>query len=99
MTGEDVPRVVTVHDGSGYRTGLLVIEGPKYASLIWADSTGVRVTRLPWEEKGRYGVVRLSLRPVDYKGKAYPIARAKRFLRGAGRRFGITKEAKRLLKS
>lgn len=99
MTNNQIPRVVTVHDGTGYRTGLLVTEGPKYASFIWADASGVRVTRLPWVERLKYGIVKLTTRDVDFKGKPYPVARAKRFLRGAGKRYGITKEARRLLRA
>lgn len=98
MTNDEIPRVVRVHDGSGYRTGLLVREGPKFASFIWADSSGVRVSKLPWIEGVKGGVIKLTFEPVDYRDKPYPVARAKRFLRAYGRRVGITKEAKKLLR-
>lgn len=78
--------VVRVHEDEGVRTGLLVTEGPKYVSVIWPDSAGIKIRKLP---KSR------NLRITEMPD--YPVRKAKVHLRRCGRNFGITKTAKRAL--
>lgn len=92
-------KVVEVQTDHGYRTGILITEGRKYASIIWPDASGIRVNRIPWIEQGKHRQIKLTLREVELKGKPYPIARAKKSLRAMGRRVGITKQARRALRA
>lgn len=95
-------RVVRVRTDEGARAGLLVAEGPKYASIISPDASGIRVLKLAWAEtvkhRGARIQVKLQLEDVRFNGGPYPVARAKRLLRKMGRRVGITKQAKKFLK-
>ncbi len=75
-------------DGS-VRAAMIVKVGQKYTSLVWTDDRkpGVRINKVPHEH------LRNSP-PLLYKGKPYPLARAKKLFRKMGRTFGITKSAK-----
>lgn len=68
----------------GARTAI-VSEGRKKLSAVVLDIP-VRVLRLPKSER-RY------MRPLDY-----PLAKAKKHYRAAGRRLGVQKSARRLLR-
>lgn len=81
-------KVIKIHEDEGIRCGLQVSEGPKFISVIWIDSAGMRIRKLAKER---------SLRIVELVD--YPIARAKKILRGCGNKFGITKAAKRALRA
>jgi len=70
---------------SSIRTALMVEEGRKYLHLIWPDSGGIRIRKVPREFK--YTEL-----------PDYPIAKAKKTLRLCGRKFGITKAAKKALR-
>ena len=88
--------VATVHTDEGYYTGLLITMGTKYASMIWPESTGMRINRLPLStynhKRRKTFALNLVLDP-DYN-----VDKAKKHLRQCGRRFGITKAAKQELK-
>jgi len=64
----------------------LVESGRKWLQVIQMDSSGIRVRKVPCSDE-RY------MTPMDY-----PLAKAKKRFRLAGRRFGITKGAKQLLR-
>lgn len=66
---------------------LHIKDGRKLMHLILMDSHGIRVTKVPLSE-ARYMTV------LDYR-----VSRAKRLLRAAGKKFGITKEARAALRS
>jgi len=76
-------------DDGSVRCAFIAKVGQKFTSLIWADdrTPGVRINKVPHEH------LRNSP-PVLYKGKPYPLARAKKAFRKMGRTFGITKTAK-----
>ena len=88
----DKGNLIQIHLDDGIRPGLIVKVGRKFTSLIWADDRkpGVRVNKVPndWVENSR---------PVQYHGKPYPLARAKKMFRKMGRSLGITKSARRAL--
>ena len=77
--------VATVHTDEGYRTGLITTVGPKWVSMVWPDSTGIRINKVPND----YPVTVI---------EGYNLNRAKRALRRCGRNFGITKAAKEALR-
>ena len=78
--------IITTHNEDGVRTGLVVSDGPKFLGVIWPDSSGVRVNKV---EKRTARITVLD----------YNLNKAKRSLRRCGKSFGITKSAKRALRS
>ena len=78
--------VITVHDDDGIRTGLVTAVGPKFISVVWPDSSGIRIRKIGRD--ARYRVL-----------DGYNLNKAKRHLRRCGRNFGITKAAKTALKN
>lgn len=77
----------------GSFTALVVSRGRKYISIIPLTAygeTGMKVVKLPLAEERRF-------RPVKYKGKPYPLARAVRKFKHAYRTFGGTKAVKSAL--
>lgn len=80
-------RPVSVHEDEGYRSGILVAEGPKWIQVIWPDSSGVKITRLANDRH-----LKITEMPD------YPINRAKKILRRCGKAFGITKSARKALR-
>ena len=84
-----VMNVVQVHTADGFKSGLLVTVGRKYLSIIFPDSAGIRIKRMPLSTQ---------YRELQYRDKPYPVGRAKRLIKAMGKSFGITKSAKRILK-
>lgn len=84
-------QVVRYHTDNGYVAALKVVVGRKMIQLIPMDSAGIKIVKVPLEQE-RY------MKPMELKGKPYPINRAKKLLRASGRRFGITKSAKLALR-
>jgi len=80
----DKNTVITIHLDDGVRTGLVVTVGPKWMSVIWPDSSGMRI------EKVKKSTARFTV--LDY-----PVKRARKMLRKCGLSFGITKSARRAL--
>lgn len=87
--------MITIHTDEGIRTAIVLGEGPKYVRMIWADDRrpGVRVNKVPKDR------MRRDTKPLMYKGKPYPLARAKRHFRNMGRALGITKSARKELRA
>lgn len=79
-------QVIQIHEDEGIRTGVLVAEGPKFISVIWPDSGGMRIRKIEKARGTRFTVL------------DYPLAKAKKTLRKCGKKFGITKGAKKALK-
>jgi len=77
--------VIRYRTDEGVFTGLQVNEGTKYLQIILMDSRGLRIRKVAKTE-GRY------ITPLEY-----PVKRAVRKFKSAGRRFGITKSARRAL--
>ncbi len=77
-------RVVRVYD-DGWRIGIAADPGRKFTSVVVMDSAGLSVTKLPNTD-------RAALQPVDY-----PLTKAVKKFRAAGRTFGMTQGAKALL--
>jgi hypothetical protein len=77
--------IIQVHEDEGYRTALVTSIGPKFISLIWADSAGIKIRKILTNE--------IRARELDY-----PTKKAKVAFRKMGRDFGITKSAKRALR-
>ena len=80
----DKGNVITLHEDEGYRSGLVVAVGPKYLQVIWPDSSGMKIHKVP-------------VRTARYEVIEYPVAKCKRILRRCGKAFGITKSARRAL--
>ena len=78
--------VAQVMMDSNAHTVLVFEEGRGMLRAVCIRRT-VRVARI-------YGRDRAALRPMLYKGQPYPVKRAVRLLRKAGRTLGITKGAK-----
>jgi hypothetical protein len=72
---------VTYRSTTGVRPALVVRTGYKFISLIWMDSAGIRIHRLPKDELRYMSASRIA------------VTKFKRALRSAGRAFGITKGA------
>ena len=79
--------IIQIHEDEGYRVALVAAVGPKFVALVWPDSSGMKIHKLPNDR---------SLKYVDLD---YPVVKAKKMMRGMGRRFGITKSAKRALRN
>lgn len=78
--------VVQIHFDEGYRTGLVVSEGPKFFGVIWPDSAGMKIRKI--RKDAKMNVI-----------SGYSLPKAKRRLRKCGKLFGITKSAKKALKA
>lgn len=79
--------IIQIHEDEGIRTSLVVGVGPKFVAVIWADSSGIKIRKLPND------------RTLKYKELDYPANRAKVMLRRMGKNFGITKSARRALRA
>ena len=77
--------IISIHEDEGVRAALVVTVGPKWVTLLWADSAGMKLRKL---KNGR----------IRYKTLDYPLAKAKRHFRRMCKTFGATKSAKRALK-
>jgi len=82
----DKPEILRDHNAHTY----LVFRVARVKMYAIALSAPVRVVRLDKAER-RY------MTPLIYKGKPYPLARAIRHLRVAGKELGITKGARAVL--
>jgi len=71
---------------------LVFKEGRTYLHAITLHQPPVRLMKLPLLE-------RRHLRPLEYHGRPYPLARALRLFRRAGRELGITDGAAAALRS
>lgn len=71
---------------------LVFKEGRTFLHALALHNPPVRVVKLPRHE-------RRQLRPLLYKNKPYPLARAVRRFREAGRSLGITKRAAIVLRA
>jgi len=76
--------VIQIHLDDGIRTGLVTTVGPKWLSMIWPDSSGMRICKV-------------KLATARYTEMDYPAKRARKMLRKCGLNFGITKAARRAL--
>ena len=79
--------IIRVHEDEGVRTALVVTVGPKFVSLIWPDSAGMKIRKLPNDRRLRYDVL-----------EDYPVRKAKRAMRAMCKRFGVTKSARLALR-
>lgn len=80
----DKNTVIQIHLDDGIRTGLVVAVGPKWLSVIWPHSGGMKIRKVR-QSTARYSVL------------DYPVKRARKMLRDCGKLFGITKAAQRVL--
>ena len=78
--------IITLHEDEGYRTALVVSVGPKYISVVYPDSSGMRIRKVK-KLTAKYWVI------------DYPAKKAKAKLRKCGKLFGITKSAKIALRA
>jgi len=78
--------IINVHEDEGYRVALVVAVGPKFVQMIWADSSGMKIHKLPTST-------------LKFTTMEYPLAKAKKAMRLMGTRFGITKSARRALRA
>ena len=76
-------KIIQIHVDGGIRVGLVVSVGRKYLGVVWPDSSGMRINKIPVGPR--------------YKELEYPLAKAKQTLRQCGRNFGITKSCRRAL--
>ena len=79
-------QIMRVHDGDRYVVAL-VRRANKYMHLIFIEYEGVKHKAVPVEEE-RF------MKPVFYKDKPYPVARAAKQYRVVARAKGITEAAK-----
>lgn len=70
----------------GWRIGIAGQPGRKFTSVIVMDSSGLSVTRFEKAEAVK------AIKPLDY-----PLSKAIKKMREAGKAFGITKSARKLL--
>lgn len=78
--------IIRVHEDEGIRTALVTTIGPKFAHMIWADSSGMKLHKI-------------RLAGIRYEVLDYPVKRAKVMFRKMGKNFGITKSARRALRA
>ncbi len=89
-------KVIRYHSDHGARTGILISTGRKFHKVLLVDNP-VRVTKVPLSEERHF--TDLEYRQV---GRPYPVARAKRILRDAVRRWHgslreVSKEVREVL--
>lgn len=85
----NAPEILLDHNAHAL---LVFKEGRAYLHAIALHQPPVRVVKLPLLE-------RRHLRPLEYRGRPYPLARAVRHFRRAGRVPGITDGAAAVLRS
>lgn len=84
--------MATVYLDNHARALLVFQEGKRWNLAVWISRrAGVTVVKFEKSDL-RY------MRPAEFKGEAYPVARAVRGFRRAGRSLGITKSAATALK-
>lgn len=83
------PQVVRLRSETGVSNLLVFKEGRVFVHAVTIDKS-VKVVALPKVEQ-RY------MRPLELRGKPYPVARACRRLLAAGKSLGITKQARTVL--
>jgi len=81
-------KVMRYRTDEGVFTVLLVKTGNKWAQVMFMDAAGIRIKRVPVADIERY----------MWELECYPLQRAVRRFRAAGKRFGITGGAKQALK-
>jgi hypothetical protein len=88
---ETIMKTTTVnyHSNDGVRSSLC-IEGRKFFKLVYIDSLVV-CRKIPKSQSSR-------LSPLMRKGSPYPVARAVRQFKKAGKSLGITKSASNALR-
>lgn len=79
-------QAVRFHDGERY-VAALAREGRSKLHLVVIEDAGVRRLSVPLDE-GRY------IRPLELRGKPYPVDRMVKKFRAFGRERGITEAAK-----
>ena len=84
----EAPRVVRYHTAQGQRIGLVCTDTPSEIRLVTIANAGVRIQRLPPPQR------RYMTTLADYQ----PRRAAREFLR-AGRRLGISRAAKKALRT
>jgi len=83
------PQILVDHNG---HVLLVVKEGRTFLHAVALFNPPVRLVKLPRE-------ARRHLKPAEYHGRPYPLARAVRRFREAGRSLGITKSAAAVLRA
>lgn len=80
--------VISVYDDAAnvFRTGLVVADGHKYWGVIWPQAKGMKINKVE-KQTARFTIV-----------EGYPLKKAKAKLRKCGKKFGITKSAKKALR-
>ena len=78
--------VIQYYD-DGFRIGILAKEGNKYASVVCRDGNSITVKKFPADDDSLF----------DYLD--YPVEKAIKKYLAAGKKYGITKAAKELLKA
>lgn len=85
----DAPEILLDHNAHAL---LVFKEGRTFLHAIALHQPPVRLVKLPRLE-------RRHLRPLEYRGRPYPLTRALRIFRRAGRELGITDGAAAVLRS
>ena len=78
-------KVIVYNTNTGRRMALHVTTGRRWSQVIIMDDSGIRVKRVPLVEE-RF-----------MKDSDYPLKKAVKHFRHAGKAFGITKAAKRAM--
>lgn len=84
--------VVRIHDGHGFCVAVLGQKGRVWTQYVSINSYPVRKQKVRTAKLGKL------CRPLELRGKPYPLARAARQMLRVGKNMGITKGAKALLK-
>lgn len=84
--------VVRIHNGSGFCVAVLGNRGRVWTPYVSIDAYPIRKHKIRTAKLAKY------CKPLELRGKPYPLTRAAKQMLRVGRNMGITKGAKALLK-
>lgn len=83
-------RIVNYRSNYNIAAALILKETRNYFYLTQIDVSGLSLIKVPVCDEKHFS-------PIEYKGKPYPVKRAVRLFKAAGRKYGMTKMTKRYL--
>lgn len=85
-----ISSVMRIWHSDSWRVALVCETGRKFTSVIVPDASGLKLSKMPNSDARHW-------RQEQFRGAPYPLDRAKRKFRKAGKEFGMSKRIKQLL--
>lgn len=83
-------KIVNYHSDHNCATALVIKQTKTYLFIIQVEPFGLRVRKIPVADEKNFT-------ELEYHGKPYPLKRAVRLYKKYGKKYGITKPARKAL--